>query len=146
MSRNHITKGYSQDDSFIQQFFARIPAKTAATLTDTQLVALKQALSNRVGKGQAVDIRVSIPIFKWRFYLVFLLGREKRSKERLAKERLLHPIFTIANTIFLTILSLLLITALLGSLYIIDNSSEISNFPFPKIQHFGGNLIKKFLN
>lgn len=47
MSQNHLNKSYS-NDPFVQQFFARIPPKTAATFTDSQLTALKQVFKERV--------------------------------------------------------------------------------------------------
>ncbi len=76
MSQKSLNKDSSNTDSFVQQFFARIPAKTAATFTDTQLTALKYVYQEHIGKRHAVDIRLSIPFFKRGFYVVLLLGKK----------------------------------------------------------------------
>ncbi|MBD2169261.1 hypothetical protein H6G04_33400 [Calothrix membranacea FACHB-236] len=82
MPKNRLTKPNSQPDPFVQKFFARIPPQTAATFTHAQLAELKRVFENRVSRNHAVDMRLSIPFFKKRFYLVLLLGREKRLKQR----------------------------------------------------------------
>jgi hypothetical protein len=82
MSQNRSPKKFSHNDPFLQQFFARIPTETAATFTNEQLTELKKVFSGRLFKGHAVDIRLSIPFLMKRFYIVFILGKEKRSKKR----------------------------------------------------------------
>ncbi|WP_341526893.1 hypothetical protein WKK05_30865 [Nostoc sp. UHCC 0302] len=83
MPKNRLTKNYFKIDPFIQHFFARIPPQTAATFTHTQLAELKKVFGNRAVNRHAVDVRLSIPFIKKRFYIVFLLGKEKRLKRRL---------------------------------------------------------------
>ena len=73
-----MTKNYAKTDSFIQLFFARIPSQTAATFTNAQLTELKRVFGTRSLRPHAIDIRLSIPFFKRGFYLVFLLGKQKR--------------------------------------------------------------------
>jgi len=128
MSQNRFTKDSSKTDPFVQQFFARIPPKTATTFTDAQLVALKQVFKERISKRHAVDIKLSMPFFKG-FYIVLLLGKEKRSKKRL-QAAICQPV----NSILLTISGLVLITFLLGSLYIFKMTSGMNLFPNQEIQ------------
>ena len=128
MPQNRFTKDSSKTDPFVQQFFARIPPKTATTFTDTQLAALKQVFKDRISKPHAVDIKLSMPFFKG-FYIVLLLGKEKRSKKRL-QAAISQPV----NSIFLTISGLVLITFLLGSLYIFKMTSGMNLFPNQEIQ------------
>ncbi|MBW4498641.1 MAG: hypothetical protein KME57_03410 [Scytonema hyalinum WJT4-NPBG1] len=128
MPQNRFTKDSSKTDPFVQQFFARIPPKTATTFTDTQLAALKQVFKDRISKRHAVDIKLSMPFFKG-FYIVLLLGKEKRSKKRL-QAAISQPV----NSIFLTISGLVLITFLLGSLYIFKMTSGMNLFPNQEIQ------------
>ncbi len=73
-----MTKNSAKTDSFIQLFFARIPPQTAATFTNAQLAELKRVFGYPSLRPHAIDIRLSIPFFKRGFYLVFLLGKEKR--------------------------------------------------------------------
>ncbi|MBD2726614.1 hypothetical protein H6G96_09800 [Nostoc sp. FACHB-892] len=82
MFKKHLTKNYSTNDPFIQHFFASISPQIAASFTHAQLAELKNVFGNRVGKRHTVNIRLSIPFFKKSFYLVFLLGKEKRLKKR----------------------------------------------------------------
>jgi len=128
MPQNRFTKDSSKTDPFVQQFFARIPPKTATTFTDTQLAALKQVFKERISKRHAVDIKLSMPFFKG-FYIVLLVGKEKRSKKRL-QAAISQPV----NSILLTISVLVLITSLLGSLYIFKMTSGMNLFPNQEIQ------------
>ncbi len=80
MSGNHSIKLSDTNNHFMQQFLGRIPPETAATFTNTQLTELKRVLSNRLTKYHIVDIRISIPLLKQRFYVVLLIGREKHLK------------------------------------------------------------------
>jgi hypothetical protein len=129
MPQNRFTKDSSKTDPFVQQFFARIPPKTATTFTDTQLAALKQVFKERISKRHAVDIKLSMPFFKQGFYIVLLLGKEKRAKKRL-QAAISQPV----NSILLTISVLVLITSLLGSLYIFKMTSGMNLFPNQEIQ------------
>jgi hypothetical protein len=129
MPQNRFTKDSSKTDPFVQEFFARIPPKTATTFTDTQLGALKQVFKERISKRHAVDIKLSMPFFKQGFYIVLLLGKEKRVKKRLQA-----AIFQPVNSILLTISGLVLITSLLGSLYIFKMTSGMNLFPNQDIQ------------
>ncbi|MEH2244864.1 hypothetical protein [Nostoc sp.] len=81
MPRNRLTKHSSKNDTFLQQFFVCIPPQVAATFTDAQLTELQKVFSERVNKRHAVDIRLSIPFIKKRFYLVFLFGKEKKLRQ-----------------------------------------------------------------
>ena len=49
----------------------------------------------------AVNIRLSIPFFFCRFYLTIVAGRERRSPDRLVKERRKHPLITFGNMAFI---------------------------------------------
>ncbi|MEH1846620.1 MAG: hypothetical protein V7L25_16900 [Nostoc sp.] len=139
MPRNRLTKYSSKNDTFLQQFSVRIPPQVVATFTDAQLTELQKVFRERVNKRHAVDIRLSIPFIKKRFYLVFLLGKEKRLKQNRKA-----PIFTPVNNIFLIGSCLVLITFLLGALYIIEMVLGISTFPKKEIQEFVKYLMDSF--
>ncbi|MEH2142442.1 hypothetical protein [Nostoc sp.] len=81
MPKKHLTKYSSKSGTFLQEFFACIPPQVAATFTDAQLTELQKVFIKRVSKRSAVDIRLYIPFIKKRFYVVFLLGKQNRSKE-----------------------------------------------------------------
>ena len=48
-----------------------------------------------------VNLRLTIPLFKRRYYIALVAGTERRSIERRAEERRKHPIATTANIAFL---------------------------------------------
>jgi len=54
--------------------------------------------------NHAADIRLSIPLPKFRFYISMFAGRERRAKERLAEERRRSPLITLSNLFFLLVL------------------------------------------
>ncbi|WP_341531889.1 hypothetical protein WKK05_38445 (plasmid) [Nostoc sp. UHCC 0302] len=83
MLRKRFIKNPNDTDTFRKYFFARIPPQIAITFTPVQLAELRKVFGNRLGKLHHIDIRLSISFFKKSFYLVFLLGKESRLKQRL---------------------------------------------------------------
>ncbi|GEM_PF-757287 len=118
-----------QNDPFVKRFFARIPAKTAATFSEAQILYLKQKYGQRAWGNHAVDIRASVPFYKRGIYFVFLLGKERRSSDRLHYERLQHRFWTAANTVLISSFLVLMSTSLLGSLYVLKSEFNIDLLP-----------------
>ncbi|MGM3305107.1 hypothetical protein ACSQ6I_03830 [Anabaena sp. WFMT] len=118
------------NDPFVQKILARIPAQTSATFTDTQLTELKKVFIDRVSNSSPVDMRLSIPFFKRRFYLVLLIGKEKRSQQRLKNSN-----FQVVNGSLVTIYSLAIISFLLGTLYYVERELKINAFPYDQVQY-----------
>ena len=73
-------------DLFIKHYFERISPEVAATFTDEQKHAIKLMFGARGYAKHPVEIRRSIPFGRNRFYLIFLLGRERRAYDRLKTE------------------------------------------------------------
>lgn len=71
-----------------ERLISHIPSAITATFTDSQLNALRQACTQLVWKKHSVDVRLSIPFPGRGCYLVFLAGKEQRSRERLRAEHL----------------------------------------------------------
>lgn len=89
-----------------ERLLARMPPEVAATFTPLQQHALHEALQPR---QHTIDLRLSIPWIWTRFYLVVLVGEEKRSASRRRLEAAKHPVWTVCN--FIAIMST---TSLLG--------------------------------
>ncbi|MCH8917232.1 MAG: hypothetical protein E2O90_09880 [Alphaproteobacteria bacterium] len=86
-------------------FLERIPQEIRETFTDRQIAAVEQAF----GRGRhGVDIRVSVPLPGGRRYLVLLLGKEQRSRERRRFERLRQPVLTAMNVIAMATMGMLI--------------------------------------
>ncbi|MFN3868479.1 MAG: hypothetical protein ACK4MF_05370 [Hyphomicrobiaceae bacterium] len=63
-----------------------MPPHIRASFSPVQLAALSHATKPRPEK-RLVDFRVSLPFFGRRYYLTILLGKERRSRQRLHAER-----------------------------------------------------------
>jgi hypothetical protein len=70
-------------DSFIDHYFKRIDPQIAASFTDDQCEAIKSMFGARGVVTHSLEIRRSLPIGRRRYYLVLLLGRERRTFGRL---------------------------------------------------------------
>lgn len=61
----------------------RLPPEVATSFSPRQTQALKQALQSQAASRHPVDLRLSIPCWPRRLYLVLLIGQERRPMERL---------------------------------------------------------------
>ncbi len=116
-------------DPFFKQFFARVPKAVADSYTDEQLDAIKLTYGARTRGAHLVDIRLSIPFITRRFYVVLLAGQERRPADRLALERALRPVATIANALFIGLFILAFTGALIAVLYTLKMALGIDVFP-----------------
>lgn len=85
----------AQRDPFLDHYFKRIDPRIAASFTAEQREAIKTMFGARGIARHAVEIRRSLPIGRGRYYLVLLLGRERRSIARLYSEGTVSTPFTL---------------------------------------------------
>ena len=62
----------------------------------------------------AVNIRLSVPLLRWRFYFALTGGQERRGAQRLTAERGHHPLRTPGNVLFVVAGAMTLYLAALG--------------------------------
>ncbi len=105
--------------SFCRWLLANVPQEVAASFTASQLEAIENALENRSRRRLPLDIRLSIPFFRGRFFLVFLGGSEKRSPERLKRERVKHALWTFTNICTLVFVALFIVPAVIGMIHML---------------------------
>ncbi|OLP15797.1 hypothetical protein BST81_24450 [Leptolyngbya sp. 'hensonii'] len=79
-----------------------MPPEIAVTFTPAQIEALRRAF--REPRKHTIDLRLSLPFFRNWFYLVLLIGEERRSVDRRRMERASHPLLTPANVLFMTVM------------------------------------------
>ena len=108
--------------SFCRWLLANVPQDVAASFTASQLEAIEGAIENRSRRRLPLDIRVSIPFFRRRFFLVFLGGPEKRSLERLKRERVKHALWTLTNICTLVFVVLFIVPAVIGMIHMIASA------------------------
>lgn len=81
--------------------FKRLPPWVMDTLTNEQKAAIHAVITDPAWQRHVVNIRVSLPFFKQRFYITVVGGEEKRDSDRLATERNRYPLRTLANVFFI---------------------------------------------
>lgn len=123
-----VSVSYADKDPFLKEFYARIPKDLANSFSEGQLMGLRMAYGARSRGAHAVDIRPSFNFFGRRFYMVMLIGAERRSPNRKIFGTQ-HPFWTWANAVFLSISIFILVFALLGLLYMAKISAGINVFP-----------------
>jgi len=101
ISHSLKTEKNIRKNPIIQNLLARMPQRVSDSFNEEQLSNLMTAVGSRSWGDHAVDKRgtFNIPFYKWRFYYVFLLGRNYRELSR--KEKQLSLISTaIFNNFF----------------------------------------------
>lgn len=108
-------------DPFIRGLLDRMPEKVGQTLSDEQLFCLKNALGAHRGSRHKVDLRGSLGLWRWRYYYVFLIGRERRhlSRRELRMARTAKAVF-LTSFLFFSALTGFVIVYLLKSALGID--------------------------
>jgi hypothetical protein len=97
-------------------FLNRIPVEVRDTFTDQQIAAVNDAFK---AGAHSVDIRLSIPFIGGRRYLVLLMGKEKRSKERRRFERMRQSLFTAWNVFTMMVFGALIFFFTVGLVYML---------------------------
>ncbi|MDX1726584.1 MAG: 3-phosphoshikimate 1-carboxyvinyltransferase [Pseudoalteromonas tetraodonis] len=108
-----------KQDPAIRSLLERMPKNIQTTFTDEQLAHLKIAIGARQWGNHAVDCRGVVKFFKYRYYYVFLAGRNMRElslKEQKVARFTQALILSTATTFFIlfTLLVLYLIKSALG--------------------------------
>ncbi|MEX2628354.1 MAG: hypothetical protein WD341_00335 [Tistlia sp.] len=121
-SRAHRAWLLAEGDGFLAQYFQRIDLKVAASFTPEQRVALKQMFGDRNQGNHVVDFRHSLPIGRRRYYLVLLLGHERRTLDRLRAEGVLAR----STTLLIYLLTaLILAVPLLVLIYVVKMAAGV---------------------
>jgi hypothetical protein len=82
--RWHVERmhGDAPEDPFFQQMFSRMTPGARGLFTPAQLDEIKRAFGARAWGSHAIDIRFTFPLLLRSYYVVFLLGPERRSSHR----------------------------------------------------------------
>ncbi len=79
--------GSKSGDAILKHYFKRLDPEMVASFTEDQREALKTLLGVRGMTRHSVEIRRNLRFGKRSFYLVFLLGDDTRSRNRLVRSR-----------------------------------------------------------
>jgi len=115
-----------KDEETIKNLLDKMPKSVANSFNEEQLTHLFIILSSRTWANHSIDFRgtFKIPFYKWRFYYVFLTGKNHRDLTRQEE-----GMSVMAKGIMLTIL--LIFSALFGALvlYLIKSALGINILP-----------------
>ena len=102
-----------ESSGLFKALLENLPPSQRDAFSPEQRAALRDAADRCNWSGHATDIRLSIPLVSKRYYLVLLAGEEKRSRDRLRRERKERPVATLGNIAFL--LGLVSLGTIIGS-------------------------------
>ena len=124
VKENKQARDALKNEPALQNLLSRMPSSVQESFTEEQLVNLKVALGARSWGKHAIDFRSTISFFSYRYYYVFVAGRNRREMTRAEKARGLF-IQSVLLTVFLSF------SALLGLLvlYLIKSAMGIDLFP-----------------
>jgi len=118
-----IRDGLKRDNG-LKKLLERMPIEVQDSFTEEQLANLKIAVSARSWGKHAVDFRSTIKFFRYRYYYVFVAGRNLRELSR-AEKRLNLLVQACFLTIFLSFCAALGVLVL----YLVKSALGIDIFP-----------------
>ncbi|WED20603.1 hypothetical protein L3Q72_08045 [Vibrio sp. JC009] len=113
-------------DPTVARLLERMPKSVQDSFDDEQLMHIRNAVGSRKWGNHSVDLRgvVSIPMIRWRYYYVFLIGKNRR--ELSVKEKLLSLWL---GAIFMTGFTVFAVLCVLLILYLLKSAAGIDLFP-----------------
>ena len=115
-----------QNEPAIKNLLSRMPNDVANSFSEEQLTHLLTAIGARSWGRHKVDLRgtIKVPLYRWRFYYVLLLGKNIRELSR-KEQQISLMLFTLMTAMFL------LFSTLVGLLviYLIKSAAGIDIFP-----------------
>ncbi|CAA7621989.1 hypothetical protein [Magnetospirillum sp. UT-4] len=91
----------SINDGALEMLLDRLPPDVAGSFSEAQRAALWQAIKPASWRRHPINIRLSFPLFSERYFVVLVGGAEKRSGDRLNREKRMFPFRTAGNILFL---------------------------------------------
>ena len=107
------------EDEFVNNFLSELPQGLRESYSDAQLEGIKKVFEKKEWALHPMDVRTSVGFWRWRFYFVFLAGRDRR-KLSARRYRFLRAtvisfmLFYVISSTLLGILALYLLKSALG--------------------------------
>lgn len=121
---NNQARSLLREDPAIRSLLERMPDSVQHSFTEEQLANLRVALGARSWGKHKIDFRSTISFFSYRYYYVFVAGRNRRELSRSEKRRnlLIQSLLMSGFLTFCSLMGLLL-------LYLIKSAMGIDLFP-----------------
>lgn len=118
-----------QAEIMVENTVRQIHPLIYATFTPKQLEAIRTAVRTSLPKKHALDFRGIIPLFFFRLYFVFLMGRDVRQETHNVEMERRNTSLFMASVLFLAVSMIVLIIFSFGVLYILKSEMGIDLFP-----------------
>ncbi len=94
-----LTDAAAEEESggLFTTLFNQLPQRLRESFSAEQKAALREAAVRCTWGKHPTDVRLTIPLFSKRYYVVLLAGEERRSRERIRAERRQRPLATGGN-------------------------------------------------
>ena len=121
---NESIKAALRKDAALQEILKKMSPEVQESFTERQLADIKLAVSARTWGSHLIDLRSTVRFFRYRYYFVFLLGRNRRqlSVRQLRIGLLLKASIVTLFLSFCVLLGLLI-------LYLAKSAAGIDLFP-----------------
>lgn len=123
-TKDYVIKNTIRDDPFITSFLNQLPQEIADSFKDEQLFYIKICFGTRLKAKHTIDIRKIFGFGSWRYYWVFLLGRNRRDLSKIEVK-----INRFNRLIRLCLIPFLLSICIVIALYLIKSFLGIDIFP-----------------
>jgi len=110
-------------DPSIVNLLERMPDSISSTFDDEQLTYLKVAIGARQWGNHSVDCRGVIKFFRYRYYVVFLAGRNRRALSD--KEKIFSAL---TQACFISLITFFIIILFLLTIYLFKSALGIDIF------------------
>ncbi len=123
-------KARYRQDPILSRVLNRMPNHVVDSFTELQLDAMRQAIAQP--RKHSVDLRCSIPLIAQRFYVVILAGPERRSQERLRREKKERRTWTVGNFVFLAAMAASFVMLTYGISTLVGQSTTLAEQVAPE--------------
>jgi hypothetical protein len=91
----------STTDGALETLLANVPEDVIASFTPEQRAALWTAAKPISWRKHPINIRFTFPFIGGRYFVTLVGGFERRAKDRIVRERCMHPMLTAGNILFM---------------------------------------------
>lgn len=91
----------SESGAPLDALLANLSDEVVKSFTPEQKAALWNAAKPISWRHHPINIRLSFPFVRQRYFITIVGGTERRAPERIQRERFRHPIRTVGNLLFM---------------------------------------------
>jgi hypothetical protein len=115
-----------RSDATVHRLLERMPESVRDSFNDEQLMHIRNAIGARNWGNHSIDKRgvLALPMFSWRYYYVFLAGRNRRNLNSTEKN-----ISRWLGSLLLASVTALVILFILLVLYLLKSAAGVDLFP-----------------